>query len=131
MKKLIDRRGFESKSDAMKRRRGKVAMEKQTELAGEGKSVRFAESEKRNGSKVATSPSTSSSSSSSLKTSSDRVNSRWVIPISKPDEAVSKKPMRRIKIEEVGQFISGKTKLPDDPQLSASCAVRYMEVAIF
>jgi len=102
VKKLIDRRGFESKSDAMERRRRKVAVEKQTELAGEGKSVRFNESEKRNGSKDGTSPSTSSSSSSSLKSSSDRVNSRWVIPISKPDEAVSKKPMRRIKIEEVG-----------------------------
>ena len=105
VKKMIDRKGFEKKKAADKDQK-------------DSKSVKFADVDNATSNKNPKAPVAPSSNASStqvtptsaLKSSpskpasaaSERVNSRWVTPISKPQEAVSKKPMRRIKIEEVG-----------------------------
>ena len=88
VKKMIDRRGFEKKTESK---------EKQSNLSnGKEKTVRFFEGEKST---------TSNAASASASQSAERVKSRWVIPIWKSEEDVSKNPMRRIKIEEVGEFV--------------------------
>ena len=98
VKKLIDRRGFgKNKSPAEKR--GKTAESKTVKIAdaANGKSVTFVDAAK------APTEHATSISTTARQSSSERVNSRWVTPISKPEKAVSKNPMRRIPIEEVGE----------------------------
>merc|ERR1719187_513553 len=92
VKKLIDRRGFEKKPEFREKSSNLVNGKEKSgkEKVGMDKSVKFADEEK------------SSSKTASASASVERVNSRWVIPISKSEEDISKKPMRRIKIEEVG-----------------------------
>ena len=85
VKKLIDRRGFEKNVE------GNLKEKTDGETQ---KSVRFADGE----SVISKSPSKVKSSSKP-----EKVNSRWVVPISKPEESISKRPMRRIKIDEVGK----------------------------